>query len=67
MSRSATHTQAEIERALRAAKAVFGEKNVAGVEITPAGGLRVLLGKQVDAADLRGDGANEWDEVLGAA
>lgn len=64
MSRAASHTQAEIERALRAAKAVFGEKNVAGVEITAAGALRILFGKQVDVADLAGKGGSDWDDVL---
>lgn len=67
MSRAATHTQAEIERYLRAAKSVFGENNVAGVEKTSAGALRVLLGPPGSIPMDDGESANEWDEVLGAA
>lgn len=65
MSRAATFTQAEIVRALKAAKSVYGDNGVAGVEITSDGRLRVLIGTPVNAADLAGEGG-DWDEVLAA-
>jgi hypothetical protein len=67
MSRAATHTQAEIERAVKAVQNVFGDNSVAAVEITAAGALRVLIGSPASTPVADGDGANEWDEVLGAA
>lgn len=65
MSRAAAHTQAEIQRFVRAVRAEVGDDRLALVEITPSGALRALLGPPGSVPASTGEGGTDdgWSDV----